>query len=137
MARIRIAITALLFFVILPSAAGAEVTLETLLVRRWYDNLNIRVSLHNPSPARQPGPVVVELSARANSAEAWIPVKTWNNINYIQPGFRVSRDFFEENSAFLRQLASRGTFEVRAVVRAPGQTEAIEKISTYNSESGE
>lgn len=124
----------LLVFSQLPAAA--DVVVEDLLVRRKDDNVNIRVTVRNPGSSTQAGPVVVELYARPNENEGWQKIKSWNNITKLQRGFRVSRDFFDENNVYLAQLAAAGSFEVKAVVSAPGLTTAAEKISVYNSESG-
>ncbi|MGE0488694.1 MAG: hypothetical protein AB7S38_05735 [Vulcanimicrobiota bacterium] len=124
----------LLVFAHLP--ATAEVVVEDLLVRRKDDNVNIRVTVKNPGSSTQRGPVVVELYARPNENEGWQKIKSWNNITKLQRGFRVSRDFFDENNVYLAQLAATGSFEVKAVVSAPGLATSAEKISVYNSESG-
>lgn len=111
----------------LPAAADAKV--ESLLVRRIEDRVNIRVTLKNPSPHRQPGPVVIDLFVRAGEGDTWQKIKTWKDIRYIQPGYRVSRDFFDTNSPLLHQLAETGQFEVKASVRAPGMAETVETTS--------
>jgi hypothetical protein len=100
--------------------AGAAVVIESLLVRRQEDNVNIRVTVRNPGSATQRGPIVIQLYVRANSSQPWQKIKTWNNIGRLPAGHRVSRDFFEENNALLAALAASGTFEVRAVLTAPG-----------------
>jgi len=114
-------------------AASAEVNIEELLIRRGPVSLNIRLTVNNPSQVRQLGPVVAKLYARANSSAEWVPLRTWNNIETLQPGYRTSRDFFEENSSFLKQLADGGQFEVRAVVTGPEATKAVERISPYQT----
>jgi hypothetical protein len=129
---IRFAIV-LLFSALCSLAASAEVNIEELLVRRGPASLNIRLTVNNPSQVRQLGPVVAKLYARANPSDEWVHLRTWDNISTLKPGYRTSRDFFEENSSFLRQLADGGQFEVRAVVTGPDATKSAEKISPYRT----
>lgn len=135
MLKKSLATLALLASMIFPAQADAVV--ESLLLRRAGDNVNARVTVRNPIGIRQRGPVVIDLYVRATEADEWVKVKTWNDIKYIGAGNRVSRDFFDENSALLRGLAASGRFQARATVRAPGLRNTVERISWYDSESGE
>ena len=130
----KLIVALLLVFAHLPALADAQI--EDLLVRRKDNNVNIRVTVRNPGTSTQQGPVVIDLFARANENEGWQKIKTWNNISKLQRGFRVSRDFFDENNVYLAQLATAGSFEVRAVVTAPGLAHSAEKISVYTPEAG-
>ena len=113
---------------VLPSSA--DVAVEELLVRRQNSNVNIRVNVTNPAAETQSGPVVIALLARQNATLPWTTIHVWNNIAKIPSGHRLARDYFDENDAILAELAKRGTFEVRAVVRAPGDT-SVEKVTTF------
>lgn len=125
-----LATLALVVFTSLPVLSAPVV--EELVVRRQGDRVNVRVVLRNPSSVRQPGPIVIELFARRDASAAWEKVKTWKDIPYLQPGYKVARDIFQDNSPVLQAL-SQGTFEVRAVVKAPGLKTDIEKTSQYNT----
>lgn len=128
--------TILALLVALLSPASADAIVDDVLVRREGDHVNVRVNLHNPATTRQPGPVVVDLYARANESDAWTKLTSWNDIEFIQPGYKVSRDFFGANSPTLEALAAHGRFQVKATVTAPGLKESAEKTSWYNTESG-
>lgn len=117
--------------------AQADAVVEDLLLRRQGSNVNVRVNLYNPDEVAQQGPVQIDLSVRADEASPWIPIKTWNDISNIKPGNRIARDFFDENNTVLKDLAARGAFQARAVVRAPGVAEGVEKTSWYNTNTGE
>jgi hypothetical protein len=80
---------------------------------------------------------MIDLYVRQGESDEWMKVKSWNNISALKPGHRVARDFFDENNASLRQLAANGRFQARAVVTAPGQAEAIEKTSWYDTTAGQ
>lgn len=131
----RILLLTLLSLLQLPSIADTAV--ESLLVRRQGDNVNIRVTVNNPGRTTQAGPVVVTLFARQDETQEWIQITSWNNIAKIPKGNRVSRDYFDENNVTLKNLAAGGAFEVLAAVKAPGVTTAVEKISRFDSESGQ
>lgn len=111
--------------------ALSEVAIEEINVRRAGGNVNIRVVVNNPGPGRQPGPVVIDLSVRQNATQEWIPIKRWDNITTIQPGYRVARDYFEENNQTLAAFAARGEFDVRVVVRTPGGVRDIEAVHSW------
>jgi hypothetical protein len=117
--------------------ARADAVVEDVLVRRTGDNVNIRVTVSNPAATKQAGPVVVDLYVRPTEADAWTKVQSWNNIEALAAGNRVSRDYFDENNAILKDLASRGRFQARAVVTAPGQKDAAEKTSWYDTTGGD
>lgn len=127
---------ALLLTVFLPMKAGAEAEVESLLVRRMSDNVNIRVTLANPTRLRQQGPIVVDLFVRADEGQAWEKIKTWTDIRYLQPGYRVSRDYFGANSAALQNLAYGGRFQVKTSVRGPGMKDTVEFTSWSDTETG-
>ena len=115
----------------------ADAVVEELLLRRQGSNVNVRVNLSNPATTVQKGPVVVELSVRADENSPWTAIKSWDDIDNIKPGNKISRDFFDENNAFLRNLAAQGRFQARATVRAPGISDTVEKTSWYDQESDE
>lgn len=127
---------ALLLAVFMPMKASAEASIESLLVRRMSDTVNVRVTLKNPTATRQRGPITVDLYARAAEGQDWQRIRTWTDIRFLQPGYRVSRDFFGENNAFLQQLVSSGHFEVKTTVRAPGMADAEEVTSWHDTETG-
>lgn len=133
--RQTLAALAILGSMLVPAQADAVV--DQLLVRREGNHVNIRVNLRNPASTRQPGPIVITLYARPSENDAWTKITTWNDIQFLQPGYKVSRDFFGTNSDVLKQLAARGRFQVKANVSAPGLKESAEKTSWYNTESGE
>ena len=132
--RQTLATLALLAAMLLPAQADAIV--DDVLVRREGDHVNVRVNLRNPATTRQPGPVVIDLYARPGENDAWTKITSWNDIEFIQPGYKVSRDFFGTNREVLQQLAQGGRFQVKATVSAPGLKESAEKTSWYNTESG-
>ena len=115
--------------VALPARAG--VVVEDVVVRRQGADVNIRVTVHNDTAARVKAPVFT-LYVRKDDAAAWVKVKTWNDITMIQPHYKVSRDYFDENNAMLRALAASGSFQAKATVQAPGLTEGAEKISIWS-----
>lgn len=129
-------LTAFALFVGMIIPAQADAIVDQLLVRREGDHVNIRVNLRNPASTRQAGPVVIDLYARPSEADAWTKINSWNDIEFIQPGYKVSRDFFGTNSEVLKQLASKGRFQVKATITAPGLKQSAEKTSWYNTESG-
>lgn len=113
--------------------AQADAIIDDLQVRRIGPNVNVRVTVRNPADIAQEGPVTVDLYTRATSAEEWLPLKSWNDIKSIAPGNRYSRDFFDENSALLTDLAAKGRFQVKATVNAPGLRKSVEKISYFDT----
>ncbi len=126
----------LLTLLLLQLPSTAETAVESLLVRRQGDNVNIRVTVNNPGVTTQTGPVVVTLYARQDDTQEWTKITSWNNIAKIPKGYRVSRDYFDENNMTLKNLAAAGPFEVLAAVNAPGATTTVEKISRFDSETG-
>ena len=118
------------FLLVTTLASSADVAIDELLVRRQDSNVNIRVNLHNPSAEAQQGPIVVALMVRKDASRPWTTIHTWNNISKLAPGYRVSRDYFDENNTVLADLAASGTFEVKAFVRAPGDT-SVESVTTF------
>ena len=119
------------FLLVTPLASSADVAVEELLVRRQDSNVNIRVNLHNPSSDVQQGPIVLALMVRKDANKPWTTIHTWNNISKLAPGYRVSRDYFDENNSILADLAASGAFEVRAFVRAPGDF-SVESTTTFD-----
>ena len=110
----------------------ADVAIEELLVRRQDSNVNIRVNVTNPSSQTQEGPIVVALLARQDQSMPWTTIHVWNNIAKLAPGNRVARDYFDENDAVLARLAEQGTFQVKALVRSPGDI-AVESVTTFDN----
>jgi hypothetical protein len=110
----------------------ADIAIEDLLVRRQGSNINIRVNVNNPSSQTQDGPIVVALLARKDASMPWTTVHVWNNISKLAPGNRVARDYFDENNTMLAELAEQGTFEVKALVRSPGDG-AVESVTTFDN----
>lgn len=123
----------LLLFLALSAIAPAEVVIENMYVALKDGQVNVRVTVRNPGRTRQGGPVLIDLYIRRDEREQWTRVRTWNDIKYIQPGYRISRDFFGENDVYLDQLAAEGHFEARAVVRTPGGVKDVERIEAYES----
>lgn len=123
-------VSALLLSLTLPSFADTAV--QSLLVRRQGDNVNIRVTVTNPGAATQEGPIRVTLFARQDNSKEWAEITSWDNIAKIPKGHRVSRDYFDENNTVLKELAGHGNFEVRAVVQAPGDVPPAEEISVFH-----
>lgn len=115
--------------------AMAEATIDDLQVRRVGSHLNVRVTVRNPGKVAQEGPIKIDLEARATSEDPWTSIKTWADVKSMPPSYRVARDFFDENSPFLTELAAGGKFQVRATVVAPGVTKTVEKTSWYNSKT--
>lgn len=126
-----------LVILLLQLPSFADTAVENLLVRRQGDNVNIRVTVSNPGAETQAGPVVVTLFARQGEGSEWVELTSWDNIAKIPKGHRVSRDYFDANNVTLKDYATSGDFEVRAVVKAPGGAAEVEKISTFESESGQ
>lgn len=115
----------------LSGSAQADVIVEELLVRRQDESVNIRVNLRNPGTARQNGPIVITLYVRASERDGWTMVKSWSDVKFLQPGYKVSRDYFDKNNTLLAELAAAGEFQARASVTAPGIKDAVEKTSWY------
>ncbi|MEW6279169.1 MAG: hypothetical protein AB1758_11130 [Candidatus Eremiobacterota bacterium] len=118
----------------LSPGARADVRIEQMHVALRDGQVNVRVTVFNPGSTRQPGPVLIDLYIRRDESEQWTRVRTWDDIRMIQPGYRVSRDFFGENNAYLAELAAEGHFEARAVVRVPGGVKDVERIEAYERE---
>lgn len=125
---------ALLLIALLLAPALGDVKIESLLVRMKDSNVNVRVTVTNPSRSTQPGPIMIDLYIRRDASQPWQPIKTWNNLSRLQPGYRVSRDFFDENNAQLKALAAGGVFEAKAVVRLPGGVKDVEAVQAYEQE---
>lgn len=126
------AVVALLLLAVSSVPASSDPVIEELVVRRQGGRANVRVVLRNPTRTRQPGPIVIDLYARRDEASQWAKIKTWNDIPNLQPGYKVARDLFEQNSPTLADLAAGGAgFQVRAVVRAPGLKAVVEKATVY------
>jgi hypothetical protein len=100
--------------------AAADVKISELLLRKKGEDLNVRVVVTNPGARTQRGPVKVTLWVRPDGSSQWSRVKVWTNIDKIQVGHRVARDFFDENNATLRQVASQPSWEAKVQVSAPG-----------------
>lgn len=125
-------LAALLALVVTSLPASCDPVVEELVVRRLGGRANVRVVLRNPTRTRQAGPIAIDLYARRDDASTWAKIKTWNDIPNLQPGYKVARDIFEQNSQVLADLAAGGApFQVRAVVRAPGLKAVVEKTSYY------
>ncbi|MCE7875235.1 hypothetical protein DYH09_33395 [bacterium CPR1] len=124
----------LFFGLLLFLPARADIEIEQLLVRMRGEDVNIRVTIRNPGANRQAGPVMIDLYVRDDASSPWEKVRTWNDIAFVQPGYRVSRDFFEENNARLRALAADHQFEAKAVVRVPGGVKDVEAVRAYEQE---
>jgi hypothetical protein len=107
-------------FLALVGQAVADVKIEQLLLHKKGEDLNVRVVVTNPGPRTQRGPVRITLWVRPDSDSQWSQVKVWTNIDKLQSNYRVARDFFDENSATLRQIASQPSWEAKAQVSAPG-----------------
>lgn len=109
--------------------AGSQIKVAHLQVNRNGQKVNIRVTVRNPDK-RWRGPLRVELYARRVKFGPWLPLKTWTKVPALGPGHRVCRDFFDDNSVILRSLAVTGSFQVRAVITAPG-LKCIEEKSSF------
>lgn len=116
----------------LAGTAFADVEIQDLLARRQGSKMNIRVTVNNPTGMTQKGPVKVRLFARQTATDSWVPLKTWTDISKIAPKNRVSRDFFDENSATLKDMAMKGAFEVRATAEAPGASRVAERTYSWH-----
>lgn len=112
-------------------AAYADVAVEDVLARRQGADINVRVTVNNPAPKAQKGPVKITLSVRQTSGDQWQVIKTWTDISKLAPGNRVSRDFFQANHPLLHRLAEQGAFEIRAVAEAPGAPKTGEKVVSW------
>ena len=99
--------------------ALADVRIDEVLVRRKEGRMNLRVNLSNPSSLTQRGPIMITLYARPDSSASWEQVKVWK-LGNLGPGYRVARDFFDQNNARLKEIVDAPAFEARAVVTAPG-----------------
>lgn len=99
---------------------AADVRIDQVLVRRKEGRMNLRVNVSNPSSRGQRGPIKIVLYARPDSSSPWEQVKVWTNIASLGPGYRVARDFFDQNDPRLKEIADAPAFEARAVVTAPG-----------------
>ncbi len=127
-------ILSLILGLVLSVPALADIEIEQLQVRMKGEDVNIRVTVRNPGAQRQAGPVVIDLFIRDNASSPWEKIRTWNDIAFVQPGYRVSRDFFEENNARLRALAADHEFEAKAVVRVPGGVKDVEAVRAYQQD---
>jgi hypothetical protein len=125
---------ALLLTALLVAPALADVKIEQLLVRMKAGDVNIRVTVYNPGGSTQAGPILIDLYVREDASSPWQKIKTWNNIQKLPAGHRVSRDFFVENNAKLRALAADEVFEAKAVVRLPGGVKDVEAVQAYERE---
>lgn len=124
----------LLLIALLLAPALGDVKIESLLVRMKDANVNVRVTVMNPGRSTQPGPILIDLYVRRDAGEPWRKIKTWNNLSKLQPGYRVSRDFFDENDATLKALAAGHVFEAKAVVRLPGGVKDVEAVQAYEEQ---
>lgn len=111
--------------------AFADVKIDQVLVRRKGQDINLRVVISNPGKTRQPGPVKIDLYVRDTPDKPWEKITSWNDIAFIQPGYKVARDFFEENNETLRALAVDGAFETRAVVSLPNGAKGVETVYSW------
>lgn len=58
--------------------------------------VNVRLLLRNPSEESVAGPLALELWGRVLGDSQWISLKTWQGVNQIPAGHRVSRDYFSD-----------------------------------------
>ncbi len=121
-------IRALFLGALLLAPCSAEVAIEELKVRMQGQDVNIRVSIRNPGRQTQAGPIMIDLYVRDDAGSPWQLIKTWNDLPKLQAGYRVSRDFFEENNALLRALAADKQFDAKAVIRLPGGVKDVEAV---------
>lgn len=129
---LMVLLTVMSMIITVAQVAVAGVVVEDLRVRRQGADVNIRVTVHNDTAQRVNGPSIT-LYVRKDEAAQWTRIKTWTDISMIQPHYKVSRDFFEENNALLRDLAASGSFQAKASVQASGLKEMSEKVSTWKA----
>ena len=118
-----------LFLAALP--AQADAIIDDLHISRDGEVVNIRVSLRNPGPANQAGPLRIELFGRPHDGDEWQPLYSWNDITGLAAGNRVSRDFFSVEGDTASTLAL-GEFEVKAVLSGPNVSESVQKFAEHD-----
>jgi hypothetical protein len=117
----------------LASPALGQAQIDDLHISRDGEVVNIRVSLRNPGPRSQPGPLIIELFARPLGGENWQSLHTWSDISRLAAGYRVSRDFFSKDGDTATSLAE-DEFEVRAVLSGPGLSQTVDKVAEHDPE---
>lgn len=126
-------ILALGLLLALSAPSSADVVIQDLSViwqGRKSTEINIRVTVANPAGTTQQGPVVVSLFVRHRPGDVWRKVQEWDDIAKIQPGYKVSRDYFASPAAPPFDSAIRtASFQVKAVATTPdGQN--VEQVRT-------
>jgi hypothetical protein len=122
----------LLTFFSLLAPAIAQVQIDDLHISRDGEVVNIRVSLRNPGPQSQSGPLRVELLARPLGASDWQPIWVWSDLKGLPVGYRLSRDFFSEDGDTVSNLA-QGEFEVRAILSGPRELQqTMDKVAEHD-----
>lgn len=111
--------------------AGADININDVSVTYRGVEANIRVIVSNPGTTRQDGPIVIRLFARQCPDCEWQLLQTWNDIPFLQPGYRVARDYFSSyhgtNAQLLPYLRHR-SFQVKAVVNISGGPDAVKIV---------
>ena len=57
-------------------------------------SVSVRLVLRNPSQESVRGPLALELWGRALGDSSWMSLKTWQGLDQVPAGYRVSRDYF-------------------------------------------
>lgn len=120
-----------LIALLLAGPAFGQAVIDDLHISRDGEVVNIRVSLRNPGPDSQRGPLRIELFGRPLGAPDWQPLYSWNDITGLANGHRVSRDFFSTDGDAASSMAL-GEFEVRAVLSGPNLSRTVQKVAEHD-----
>ena len=60
------------------------------------NSVNVRIALRNPQTETLRAPLVIELWGRPRGQGQWRQLKTWNGLDKIPAGYRITRDYFTE-----------------------------------------
>ena len=118
----------ILILLCLPEMAGSVIKVAHLRISRSGHRVNIRITARNPD-TRWRGPLRIELYAKARLGP-WLHLKTWTKVPALGPGHKVCRDFFDDNSLILKAMGATGTFQVKAIITAPG-LKCIEERASF------
>ncbi|MCA9778355.1 MAG: hypothetical protein KC800_16625 [Candidatus Eremiobacteraeota bacterium] len=83
-------------------------------------SVNVRLIFRNTGEETVRGPFALELWGRGLGDAQWVSLKTWNGIDKVPAGYRVSRDYFSE-----LQPLFQGRFELLCNVRREESGEVL------------
>ncbi len=116
-----------------PATATPVLEIEEIVVNQNVtgdnlDEINIRVNTTNVGTSIAENPVI-HLWVRENAAAEWRLLRTWETTPDLEPGHRLSRDFFAIGTGEFDPALFSPSFEVRAEVVADGDvTESRELV---------